>query len=95
MNKIIAIIALLSFLFGCKPSEPSHQPGGPYYFKSGVTYQGYRPTGEITKPEADQLAAQGYAYYISHFDAEGKPTRILKVYKGETNSYFHAEAKEE
>ena len=75
--------------------EYSHRPGGPYYFRHGVTNRGYRPNGEITKAEAAQLSAQGYAYYIAHFDADGKPRSILKVYRGETTSYYQAEAKEE
>ena len=91
MKNIIAIMVLLAVLTGCKSSEHSHKPGRPYYFKSGVTYQGHRPTGEITKSEADKLADSGYAYYIAHFSPDGNPVKIFKVYQGATNLYCQPE----
>jgi len=78
-------------LSGCDLTGHSHQPGVPYYFESGVTYQGFRPTGEITEPEANKLASSGYAYYIAYFNQEGKPTKIFKVYEGSTNLYMQLE----
>lgn len=89
MKNVVALVILLS-LSGCASSKLSHEPGGPYYFKSGVTYKGYRPTGEITKAEADSLADKGNAYYMAHFGPEGNPAKILKVYRGQTNLYWQA-----
>ena len=76
-------------------TQDAHQQGGPFYFKSGVTYQGHRPTGEKTKTEADKLAATGYAYYIAHFDSVGKPIRIQKVYQGTTSLYWETKQEKE
>jgi hypothetical protein len=36
----------------------------------------------MTKAEADEIANQGYAYYIAYFNSSGKPIRHLKFYKG-------------
>ena len=75
----MAVIVLL--IAGCRLDDYYHQPGGPYYFNSGVTYQGYYPNGEITKAEADFLAANGYAYYVAFFNSDGLPTNVQKVLK--------------
>jgi hypothetical protein len=84
MRKIFTPILVAVFLWGCSTPDYSHEAGGPYYFNSGITYRGYRPTGELTKSEADELAKQGHAFYIAYFNSDGKPTRILKVYEGKT-----------
>tara|TARA_R110002096_G_scaffold54937_4_gene141488 strand:+ start:460 stop:735 length:276 start_codon:yes stop_codon:yes gene_type:complete len=63
-------------------SKYSHAPGGPYYFKTGLTYHGYLPSREVTKEEADELAKQDYAYYVAYFDSSGKPNRVLKYHRG-------------
>ena len=73
----------------------THQSGGPYYFKWGLDYRGYRPTGEITKPEAVEIAADGYAYYITYFSPDGKPDRMFKVYQGATNLIYQAQEEKE
>lgn len=73
---------------GCKSVGNKHQPNEPYYFKSGITYQGYCPTREMTKAQANEVASRGYAYIISFFDTDGDPIKMLRVYKGETNLYW-------
>jgi hypothetical protein len=37
---------------------------------------------KITKEEADAVAAEGFAYLIGYFDADGKPTRVVKMLRG-------------
>ena len=37
----------------------------------------------ITREQADALAAEGSAYLIGHFDADGKLTRVVKLLRGE------------
>ena len=86
MKNIFTIILVVALVSGCKISQYSHKPGGPYYFKWGVTYQGYRPHGEVSKSEADALAKEGYAYCVAHFDKSGQPTNIVKIYKGGVHS---------
>lgn len=76
----MAVVVLL--IAGWRLDDYYHQPGGPYYFKRGVTYQGYRPNEQITKAEADSLAADGYAYYVAFFNSDGLPTNVKKVLKG-------------
>ena len=87
-NDLSAPVSVLAiFLWGCLTAsiaKYSHKPGEPYYFWSAITYQGYRPSGELTKAEADELAEQGGAYYIASFNFLEKPNRILKIYKGKT-----------
>lgn len=87
MKKII-IVMMIAVAAGC---VSTHQPGGPYYFKWGLDYRGYRPTGEITKSEASEISAEGYAYYITYFGTDGKPDRMFKVYQGSTNLIYRAE----
>ena len=87
MKKLIILAFIFITFLGCK----RYSPGVEYYFKSGVTYQGYRPTGEISKSEAEQLAQKGYAYYIAYFNEEGKPIKIFKVYNGTTSLYWQYE----
>jgi Family of unknown function (DUF6156) len=36
----------------------------------------------ITKEEAEAIAAQGSAYLIGHFDADGRLTRVVKMLRG-------------
>lgn len=78
---IISSVVLISIL-GCKIDNYYHKPGGPYYFKSGITYQGMRPSGEITQAEAKELEKNKYAFYIAYFNSEGKPTIIEKYHEG-------------
>jgi hypothetical protein len=37
------------------------------------------PRGKITKEEADAVAAEGSAYLIGYFDADGKLLRVVKM----------------
>lgn len=71
-------------MIGCSIAASRHAPGGPYYFARAITYQGYNPTDELTKAQAEELASRGYAYYVGYFDAVGRLSRIVKVYRGET-----------
>ena len=66
--KIISIIISIILIAGCKINNYHHEPGGPYFFKYHVTYQGFRPNGEISKEQAKELENQGYAYYIAYFN---------------------------
>jgi hypothetical protein len=83
------MLATLAITAGCDGNKYYHQPGGPYYFKHGVTYQGFLPNEEMTKSEADALAASGYAYAIAYFNPDGLPTNVQKIYHGKTE--FSAE----
>ena len=38
--------------------------------------------GKITREEADAVAAQGSAYLIGYFDADGRLTRVVKMLRG-------------
>ncbi len=80
------MLAIIVLLAGCVADDYYHQPGGPYYFKHGVTYEGFRPNEQITKAEADSLAADGYAYTVAFFNSDGLPTNVQKVYKGKIES---------
>ena len=75
-------------IVGCQTTKSSHSPGGPYYFQSGVTYQGFRPTSEITKGKADELASHGYAYYIAGFREDGQPSYIEKIFNGRVEQHI-------
>jgi len=86
MKNLLTVILVVVLASSCKVSQYNHKPGGPYYFKWGVTYQGYRPHGEVTKSEADALAKEGLAYCVAHFDKSGQPTHIVKIYKGGVHS---------
>ena len=87
MRQFLSVSLLAIVMWGCSTTSAakfSHKPGEPYYFRSAITYQGYRPSGELTKAQADELAEQGYAFYIAYFNSLGKPNRILKIYNGKT-----------
>jgi hypothetical protein len=80
MIKKIVIFSLLLTLWSCKSNKTYH-PGGPYYYKYSIAnYTPLRPNGEITKIEADQLARDGYAYYIAYFNDNGRLTQIQKLF---------------
>lgn len=80
MKRLLLVFILIPALFiGCD-TKYWHQQGGPYYFKSHVTYQGFYPTGEITKKEALDLSKQGYAYTVAYFNDKGQPTYMEKRY---------------
>ena len=85
MKKPVTVSLLAIFLSGCSAAPYSHQPGGPYYFKSVdmFRYREHRPSGEITKAEAEELDERGSAYYMAYFSSSGKPVRILKVHEGQ------------
>jgi|LGVE01.1.fsa_nt_gb uncharacterized protein YxeA len=87
MKRIIILIILI-LLSGCNIGNYYHQPGGPYYFKSGITYQGIRPNREITKEEAKKLEENGYAYTIAYFNDYGKPTIVEKYFEGKIITRF-------
>ena len=82
---LLAIVCSLVVvgLSACKIKH-NYRPGGPYYFKGGITYEGHFPYDEISKAEADSLASQGYAYYTAYFNDYKLPTLIQKHYKGIT-----------
>ncbi len=82
MNKILIAVISIILILGCKIDNYHHEPGGPYYFKSGITYQGIRPNKEITNEEAKGLEKNGFAFYIAYFNSNGKPTLVEKHYEG-------------
>lgn len=82
-NRVMTTL-FAGFLAGCSTTQHGNRTGGPYYYKHAITKQGYHPNEEITKTEAENLARNGYAYYIAYFNPSGKPNRLLKVYKEKT-----------
>lgn len=81
---LLTIVCILVVgLSACK-TRHNYRPGGPYYFKGGITYEGYFPTEEISKADADTLASEGFAYYTAYFNDNKRPTIIQKYYRGAT-----------
>ena len=74
----MAIIPACIVLTACR-ERCHHAPGGPYCFESAVDYWGWRPKREISKAQANELAKDGYAYYVATYDADGNPTNIDKI----------------
>lgn len=83
----MAIVLACIVLAACR-ERCQHAPGGPYYFESAVDYSGWCPKREISKAQANELAKDGYAYYVATYDANGNPTNIDKIYQGRTEAHI-------
>jgi hypothetical protein len=82
IKTIITPIISCIFCILCNCGGYYHEPGGPYYFQSAITYQGIRPNKEITQDKTKALADSGYAFYVAYFNNKGKPTIVEKHYEG-------------
>ena len=69
---LLAIIATCVLVCGCK-SQRAYHPGGPYYYKSWVSYElPHSPVGELTLQETRALEEDGRAYYVAFFNDDGR-----------------------
>jgi hypothetical protein len=83
--KILFFSVMTSCLLaGCASKSSTDHSFGPYYYMSAPPKEGYEPPGDLTRKEAEEIAARGYPYYVTYFDSKGKPDKILKVSGGET-----------
>ena len=65
----LGFASMVGLLTGC---DRQHAPGGPYYFSTANLFvKPLRPRDEITEIESKKLAADGYAFGIAYFDANG------------------------
>jgi hypothetical protein len=73
----------VSMAASCSANQPKYHAGGPYYYKSWASYfLPYRPVDEISRPDAEGLERQGFAYYIAFFDEQGLIKSFEKRYQG-------------
>ena len=82
MKNMIAVgIGPVRLLIVRSPPKRHHDPIE--YYRG---WAGYRHPialqNKITKEEAEAIAAEGSAYLIGHFDADGKLTRVVKMLLG-------------
>lgn len=69
----------MSIYISLSPIQPRYHPGGPYYYSSYVGYWiPHRPSGEMSKEEAEK---SGYSYYEAYFNDRGLITKLIKHQK--------------
>ncbi len=81
---VVAALVLAAFIVHLVPANRHHDPIE-YYRTWGGYRQPIVPVDKITKEEAEVQAAAGYVYYVCHFDADGKLTRVIKMLRGEVS----------
>lgn len=79
------ILAFSLLLCGCVTKSGTPASPGPYYYMSAPSDdEEYEPPGDLSREEAEEIAARGFPYYVAYFDSKGKPDKILKISAGET-----------
>jgi hypothetical protein len=77
----VALAALVVRLVRAR-ARRKHDPVE-YYMGWGGYHHPIGLQNRITKEQGDALAAEGSAYLIGYFDADGKLTRVVKLFRGE------------
>ncbi|MBI1921544.1 MAG: hypothetical protein HYS23_10765 [Geobacter sp.] len=92
LSIIMLTFALFMIITLSCHSEPTYQPGGPYYYSeiAGVNYP-FKPIKQISLSEAQSKDL----YYIAYFDDKSRITKIEKYMKGKlrfSDTYYYDNA---